>query len=207
MLKIGLTGGIASGKSRVSFYFSVLSAPIIDADKISRSLLEKNSPLLKPIKQKFGAAIFDNNNQLDRKALGKIVFNSPKDLEWLNQLMHPLINQQIKQQLTKIDFPYVILDIPLLINQQGKISAHLKPMIDRILVVDIDPNIQIERLCARDNIDQEAALTIIKNQSSREQKLALADDTIDNNGNFLQLESQVQLLHNQYLLMAGETSA
>jgi dephospho-CoA kinase len=203
-LRIGLTGGIASGKSTAAKFFSDLSIPIIDADKIARDLLNKNSPLLDEIKQKFGDKVFLANGELNRKALGKIVFNNTSDLAWLNQLTHPKVNQKIEQELESIDSDYVIIDIPLLIDKSGHISKHLEHLVDRILVVDIALKTQLSRLCERDNIDLKDAEAIIKNQSTREQKLALADDLIDNNGSLSQLESQVFLLHNLYLLFGSQ---
>lgn len=201
ILKIGLTGGIASGKSEVSKMFNSLSTPIIDTDKIARNLFKKNSPLLNDLKARFGQAIFKNNN-LDRKALGKIVFNSSEDLLWLNQLTHPLITKNIEKQLERLDSPYVIIDIPLLVNKQGEIPSHLKPFIDRVLVVSVPVDIQIQRVCSRDKVTKEDALAIINNQSSLEQKLALADDVIDNTKTLEELESQIALLHNKYLNIA-----
>ncbi len=203
-LRVGLTGGIASGKSTVSQFFSELSVPIIDADKIARDLLSKGSPLLENVKDKFGSNVFNSNGELNRKALGKIIFNSKMDLTWLNQLIHPKVNQQILEKLKTINEPYTIIDIPLLIDQSGKIPDHLSSIVDRVLIVDINPEEQIKRVCLRDNISLKEAEAIISNQSTREQKLSLADDTIDNNGSLSQLESQVGLLHNQYLLLADK---
>lgn len=201
ILKIGLTGGIASGKSEVSKMFNSLSVPIVDTDKIAKNLFKKNSPLLSDLKARFGKAIFKNNN-LDRKALGKIVFNSSEDLLWLNKLTHPLITKKIEKELKKLDSPYVIIDIPLLINKQGEIPSHLKPFIDLVLVVSVPIDIQVQRVCSRDKITKEHALAIINNQSSLEQKLDLADDVIDNTKTSEELESQVTLLHNKFLKIA-----
>ena len=206
LLKIGLTGGIASGKSVVSALFKRHKVPIIDADKIARDLFAPNAPLLEKLKQKFGNAIFYETGELDRKSLGKIVFNSSADLKWLNQLTHPQVAKEITRQLNSLKCPYVILDIPLLIDMSGKIPQHLKPFIDRVLVIDTSEKNQIARLCHRDNISPEMAVSIMANQSSREQKLNLADDIIDNNGQIEQLESQVTLLHNQYLKLSHARS-
>lgn len=205
-LKIGLTGGIAAGKSQVCRLFADKGAPIIDADQIAKDLLAPNSPLLVNLKEKFGSGIFLKHGELNRKALGKIVFNSDKELTWLNQLLHPAISQQMARQLTqlaaKTHFPYVILDIPLLINLDGKIPRQLQPLIDRVLVVSIELPLQIQRLCERDNLGKTQALAIVNQQSSLQQKRKLADDIIDNNGSLSDLESQVSLLHNQYLKLA-----
>jgi len=198
-LKIGLTGGIASGKSAVSRCFASLGVPIIDADKIAKNLLLKGAPLLKALKQRFGNDIFTESDELDRKKLGAIVFNSPDDLEWLNQLTHPLVRKEIQSQLDQVDDDYVIIDVPLLVDKNGKIPSYLRRLIDRVLVVSISNELQRERLCSRDQITQEQANSIISNQSTLAQKLQHADDIVDNNGSFEQLESQVTKLHNQYL--------
>ena len=140
-------------------------------------------------------------NKLNRKALGKIVFNSAKDLKWLNQLTHPEVSKELYQQLSQVTSPYVILDIPLLIDKSGVIPEYLRQVIDRVVVIDITVENQIQRLCNRDNISPVEAQTVIDNQSTLFQKLALADDVINNNGDLSELESQAELLHNQYVAM------
>ncbi|WP_444994562.1 dephospho-CoA kinase [Aliikangiella sp. IMCC44359] len=201
-LRIGLTGGISSGKSSVSQLFKQHQITLIDADQIARDLFAPNAPLLTSLKNKFGDDIFFSNGELDRKKLGKIVFNSKEDLAWLNRLTHPKVAENIEQQLAAAISPYVILDIPLLIDKSGQVPAHLANFIDRILVVDVTEENQINRLCARDNLSKADAQSIIANQSTRKQKLALADDIIDNNGDFNQLETQVEQLHNYYLTLS-----
>ncbi len=202
VLRVGLTGGIASGKSYVSNLFKSLSINVIDADEIARSLFLDDSPHLCKLKERFGEQIFDHGS-LNRKALGKIVFNSPKDLEWLNQFTHPLVKVEIESQLSKVSSPYAILDIPLLINKDGEIPTHLLPLVDRILVIDLKLETQISRLRSRDGINREQALAIINNQSSSAQKLDLADDIIDNNGDIGALAPQVEKLHHFYLNLAA----
>jgi len=200
-LTIGLTGGIASGKSQVSQLFAARAIEIIDADEIARDLLKPDSPLLKPLKARFGNAIFDHNAILNRKALARIVFDSKEQLQWLNELMHPQVAKGMRARLEKATSPYVILDIPLLIDQTGIIPAHLKSLVDRVLVVDVSPQLQIERIIKRDQRTTLEAEAIIANQSSREQKLTLADDVLDNSGPVEALEPQVELLHNRYMEM------
>jgi len=201
-LRIGLTGGIASGKSHISRLFLNKKIDIIDADEIARSLFTISSPLLDNLQHKFGSSIFKNNGELDRKTLGKIVFNSAADLEWLNQLTHPEVTKEISHQLSKVKSAYVILDIPLLIDQSGQIPAHLKSVIDRVLVINVTAKNQIKRLRSRDKISSLEAQTIIDNQSTLAQKLIHADDIIDNNDTLNLLESQVDLLHNHYLKLS-----
>ena len=203
LLRVGLTGGIASGKSQVAKIFAQKSIAIIDADKIARDLFKDGAPLLEDLKRKFGESIFHTNGALNRKALGMIVFNSPSDLQWLNDLTHPQVSREILSQLSKVESPYVIIDIPLLVDKTGQIPNRLKSLLDRVLVVDLDSEQQIERLCLRDEISAEEAKQITANQSTRRQKLKYADDIIDNTGSINRLESQVSLLHNQYLEMSN----
>ncbi len=205
-LRIGLTGGIASGKSLVSQLFADKKIDIIDADKIARELFIKNAPLLENLKQEFGSGIFTEQGELDRKALAKIVFNSEEKLAWLNQLTHPLVAKEIISQLSKVNSPYVILDFPLLFNKSGEIPAHLKALVDRVLVIEVSLENQIKRLCQRDNIQKEAALAIINNQSTLSQKLELADDVINNDGELNQLTPQVNKLDKFYLELANGQS-
>ncbi|PCI65111.1 MAG: dephospho-CoA kinase [Gammaproteobacteria bacterium] len=198
MLKIGLTGGIASGKSLVSHYFLELGIEIIDADQIAKNLFRAKSKHLIPLIEHFGKKIIDNNGELNRKALGKIVFSDPVQLNWLNQYSHPLVNLEMKQQLSKVKSQYVILDIPLLIDKGSEVPSRLRSFIDRILVVKTEQERQIERIISRDGRSKEDALAIINNQSSLKEKLALADDVIDNNKTKKDVKKQVSNLHTFY---------
>jgi len=205
-LVIGLTGGIASGKSQISRYFQELGVEIIDSDQIARELFTPGSQHLLPLKARYGDVIFDADNALNRKELGRIVFSNQAELAWLNQYTHPLINKQMRSQLTASRSAYVILDVPLLINQQGIVPDYLKEMIDRILVIDISPELQLKRVQARDNISEVEANKIFATQSSLEQKLTLADDIIDNNGTLESLKKQVVALHSFYLTLTHSNS-
>ncbi|PHS12440.1 MAG: dephospho-CoA kinase [Kangiella sp.] len=198
MLKIGLTGGIASGKSLVSGYFVELGIEVIDADKIAKDLFKAKSKHLVPLIEYFGNDIIDNKGELNRKTLGKIVFSDPKQLNWLNQYSHPLVNQEMKQQLSSVKSQYVILDIPLLIDKGSTIPTRLLPFIDRILVIKTDQDKQIKRIITRDDRTKEDARAIINNQSSLKEKLALADDVIDNNTTKQYVKNQVNDLHVLY---------
>lgn len=200
-LVIGLTGGIASGKSQVSQYFLDLNIDIIDSDKIAKDLFRSGSVHLKKLRDQFGDGIFFANNELNRKALGKLVFSDSQQLEWLNNFTHPLINQETKNQLSSATSEYAILDIPLLIDKQGTIPPPLKLLIDRVLVIHTQLETQINRISVRDHLNKEQALKIIQTQSSNSQKLALADDVIDNNGTLQQLKIQVKSLHKKYRTM------
>jgi dephospho-CoA kinase len=213
MLKIGLTGGIASGKSLVSQYFVELGIPVIDADKIALALFAAGSPHLEPLKEHFGPNIFNNNNQLIRNRLAEIVFNNAQELKWLNDFTHPLVNLEMLTEIQRYEFNnasyldrphYLILDIPLLVDQQGKIPKHLKQLVDHILVVDIPMKVQVQRIQQRDNMSRTTAMKIINSQSSREQKLSIADKVINNTGTKEDLKKKVFDLHEFYGLLAKQ---
>jgi len=200
-LIIGLTGGIASGKSQVCKTFVELGITVIDSDQIAKDLFDINSPHLQALRDKFGNDIFLADKYLDRKKLGKIVFSNPEQLLWLNTFTHPLIYDEIKQQLSSTSSSYVIIDIPLLIDSKGDISARFAELIDRVLVINTSEENQLKRLLLRDDISSEQAHKIINSQSSLEQKLKLADDIIDNNGSIESLKTQVEEIHKKYLLL------
>ncbi len=198
-LVVGLTGGIASGKSKVSKYFKELNIDVIDADLIARNLFEPNSPHLVKLKSKFGTSIFHSDGSLDRKSLGSIVFSDADKLAWLNQLTHPLVAEEIVKQLADCNSPYVILDIPLLIKPDGTIPTYLKQLIHRVLIIEVTTQNQIQRVTTRDSISEEQAKKIMANQASADQRRAHADDVIDNNGCLQSLKTQVLKLHEFYL--------
>ena len=200
---IGLTGGIASGKSSVASYFSALGIDVFDSDQIARQLFAPHSEHLTVLREHFGESIFESEQVLDRKALGKLVFSNPEELAWLNQFTHPLINRAMKQQLESSQSSYVILDIPLLINKQGEIPDYLSKMIDRVLVINLPLKTQLYRLQQRDGISEQEAMKIINSQSSLQQKLALADDVIDNIGDLQSLNKAVKHLHEQFIRQIG----
>jgi len=202
MLTIGLTGGIASGKSQVSRYFMDLGIDVIDSDKIGRDLFKPHSPHLEKLRNKFSDSIFLTNGDLDRKALGEIVFADKNHLKWLNEFTHPLIHEQMRELLLESKSTYVVLDIPLLIDKNGQIPDYLSQLIDRVLVVNTNRATQIERIIKRDKLSKNQALNIINSQSSAEQRLLLANDVIDNSGTLDDLRNQVNTLHNQYLKLS-----
>jgi len=191
-LKIGLTGGIGSGKSSVSQLFSGLGINIIDADLIARQVVEPDSFALKKISEHFGPQILLNNGHLDRAQLRNIIFSEQQQLNWLNQLLQPIIRKGISQQLKCATGPYTMLDAPLLLENK------LNQEVDRVLVIDCDVQQQIERTQQRDGQSVEATQAIINTQMPRQQRLALADDVIDNRGDLQRLKSQVMALHESY---------
>lgn len=188
---VGLTGGIASGKTAVSDAFAKLGVPVIDADVIAREVVEPNTPGLQSLINEFGTDILDGNS-LDRRALRKQVFGNPEKLEKLNSLLHPLIRQEIQAQIEAVTTPYCVVVIPLLCE-----SSEYQ-WLDRILVVDVTMETQIKRLMDRDQISSELANKMIASQCNREQRLLLADDVIRNESSLSSLIARVEVLDANY---------
>jgi len=197
MLKIGLTGGIASGKSTVCKLFSQHKIPIIDADIIAQQLVMPGQDSLPEIVQLFGPKILNNDGSLNRQTLRQLIFSDDIAKQQLEKILHPKIRQQLQQQSEKQLSSYCILAIPLLVE------ANMNDLVERILVLDIAPSLQLERLCQRDDISVHDAQLIINKQCSSAQRLAVADDVIRNNGSFENLAFQIQLLHQKYSTLAS----
>jgi len=203
MLKIGLTGGIACGKSMVSRYFEQLGIPVIDTDIIARNLVKPGQPALTEIIDLFGIDILDENNELNRKRLRKIIFKSLYKREQLESILHPKIHSVVLEEIASINHkksndtneapPYCIIVIPLLFETK------LKYPIDRILLVDCLEQQQIERSMTRDNMTKNQSLDIIQNQTSRTEKLEKADDIIENNLDRDYCITQINQIHSKYL--------
>lgn len=194
-LIVGLTGGIASGKTTVANLFQQhFSIEIIDADVIARDVVAKGSKGLDEIVNHCGEGILLEDGTLNRSALREKVFASPNEKKWLDSLLHPMIRQKMQQDISKITTPYALLVVPLLVENQ------LQSMTDRILVIDVSPEIQLKRTIARDNVSQTQANAILASQASREVRLQFADDIINNDNH--ELLPQVTQLHNQYMALA-----
>jgi dephospho-CoA kinase len=193
---IGLTGGIACGKSGIASLFAKLNVPIVDADIVARSVVEPGTPLLKALTTRFGIDILQKEGCLDRKKLREIVFD-PKhlnNLSDLNALMSPAIINELVNQINQINAPYVIVVVPLLFEH------HLEHLVDRVLVVDIEEEIQLKRLLKRDNINETIAKSMIANQVDRQTRIKKADDLIKSDEHALDKKTNLVLkLHNQYL--------
>jgi dephospho-CoA kinase len=198
-LVIGLTGGIASGKTTVSDRFASFGIDIIDADVIARDVVAKDTPGLMAIIEQFGEDILTSNLDLDRQKLRRIVFSDNTQKEWLNALLHPLIRQQMELQTNHAKSPYCILSVPLLVENK------LNNMVDRTLVVDIDEATQLKRAMTRDNSEPGVIESIIASQASRTDRLAIADDIILNHGDLDWLNTQVKDLHQMYLNILNKT--
>ena len=196
MLIVGLTGGIASGKSTASQYFESLGVPVIDADVIARQLVLPGKTALKQIGSRFGNHILNGDGQLDRAALRQIVFNDASARLDLEAILHPLIRTEIQHQIDALNAPYCILAIPLLIETEQT------DLVNRVLVIDSDESLQYQRLQQRDHLDVDTIKAIIQTQASREQRLTAADDIVRNNGSVADLHRQLKQYHQHYLQTA-----
>ena len=195
LFTVGITGGIGSGKSAVANYFAGQGICIVDADIIARSVVEPGTNALVAITERFGHDIL-TNGQLDRKKLRTIIFAAADKRRWLENLLHPLIEQQIIAQLSQATSRYAVLVSPLMLE----IGQHA--LVDRVLVVDVPECIQIERTMTRDQMTEEQTRQILSSQISREQRLAKAHDIVDNSGTLAQLHQYLEPLHQRYLRLA-----
>ena len=196
---IGLTGGIASGKTTVADLFQEhFKIDIVDADIVAREVVAVGSDGLHQITKHFGEEILLEDGTLNRAKLREQIFSNPQDKAWLNALLHPMIRNKIEEALTNIRSPYGLLVAPLLIENQ------MQGMADRVLIVDVPTEVQIERTMNRDNVSEEQVTAILKSQASREQRLAVADDVIKNHTKNQDLLPQITDLHQKYLAISTQ---
>ena len=196
MFKLGLTGGIAAGKSAVAEEFAKLGATLVDADVIARQLVEPNQPAFGELVEHFGTEILTDTETLDRRQLRQIVFNNAEEKRWLEQLLHPLIRTEIEKQLNAATGCYAILVSPLLFE-----SAQ-DALVDQTLVVDIPVDLQMKRACLRDASSSELINSIIASQMPRETRAAKADRVLDNSGPFSLTLQHIHQLHAFYLSLS-----
>jgi len=193
-LIIGLTGGIGSGKSTVAKEFMTLGIEVVDADKVAREVVEPGQPALTQIELYFGKEVVGINGELDRAKLRNIIFNSEIKKQWLNDLLHPIIRDTLLKQLEQARSEYVILEAPLLLENQ------LTKYTDYTLVVDVTEALQIERATQRDSNSVAQIQAIMNAQISRKLRLEQADYIIDNSStDLVVLKQQVNMLHLQFL--------
>lgn len=195
---VALTGGIGSGKSTVTDAFAHLGINVIDADILARQVVEPGKPALKAIADHFGSQILTADGALNRRELRERIFAHPDEKAWLNALLHPLIQQETQQQMQQATSPYVLWVVPLLIENKLYTRA------DRVLVVDVSRETQILRTMQRDHVSREHVEHILAAQATREARLAVADDVIDNNGAPDAIASDVARLHASYLQLAAQ---
>jgi dephospho-CoA kinase len=196
-LRIGLTGGIASGKSTVAARFSELGIPVIDADQSSRSVVAPGQPGLKAVVARFGAGVLTADGELDRRALRQLIFADPRKRRDLEAILHPLIRADMERRAAQAVGPYLILEIPLLVE------GGARDQVDRILVVDADEAAQLQRLMTRDAESAEQARAILAAQANRAARLKAADDVLLNSGTVPELRQAVDRLHQSYLRLAA----
>ena len=194
---VALTGGIASGKSLVSDEFTRLGVPVIDTDVIAHEIVEPGQPALAEIESAFGSGVIDADGRLKRSELRKLIFSDPGSRRKLESILHPRIRQKAGEDITKVTAVYCILVIPLLAEN----STY--PNVDRILVVDVKPETQIDRLMDRDGSNHKQAEQVLAAQATREQRLKIADDVLDNSGSFVQTRDEVLLLHKKYTQLSA----
>tara|TARA_B100000676_G_scaffold280885_1_gene305477 strand:+ start:1575 stop:2171 length:597 start_codon:yes stop_codon:yes gene_type:complete len=188
---VAITGGIGSGKSAVGDRFESLGIRVVDMDVASRVVVEPGRPALAAIAERFGEGMLNGDGTLDRRALREHIFANKDERMWLNALTHPLINAWVADELTAATSPYAIVINPLLVRKDAYVN--------RILVVDVPVETQIERTMARDDVDRKQAESIVASQIGREKRLDLADDVIENTGDLDALLAPVQGLHEQYV--------
>lgn len=193
--RIGLTGGIASGKTTVSDMFAELGATVIDTDVIAREIVAPGEPALDEIGEAFGAEVLCDDGSLDRTAMRKIIFADDAARQKLEAILHPRIQAETLREAASAVGPYMLIVVPLLAN--SPLRVHL----DRILVVDCLESTQIERLLARDAESEDQARRILAAQASREERLAIADDVIENNTTLDALAAQVSAFHDRYMAL------
>ena len=196
-LRIGLTGGIASGKSTVADLFAQLGVPVLDTDLIARQIVEPAQPTLARVVEAFGPGVLGPDGRLDRPALRARVFSDPAARRRLEEILHPAIRAELARQSATAGGVYQVLVIPLLV-EGGQVDT-----VDRVLVVDCPVETQLERLTARDGETAESALKIIASQASREARLAAADDVVVNAGRPEDLATQVASLDSRYRSLAA----
>ncbi|MEZ9158717.1 dephospho-CoA kinase [Vibrio lentus] len=194
---IGLSGGIASGKTTVANLFNEhFNIDIVDADIVAREVVALGSEGLKQIATHFGEEVLLEDGALNRAKLREVIFTDPTEKQWLNELLHPMIRNKIDSDLSKVASPYALLVAPLLVENQ------MQGMADRVLIVDVPTEVQIERTMSRDNVSKEQVTAILKSQASREQRLAVADDVIKNHTKNQELLPQITDLHQKYLAIS-----
>jgi dephospho-CoA kinase len=198
VFRVGLTGGIASGKSTAAKFFGALGVPILDSDQIARDVVEPGQPPLERLVERFGPSILTPDGHLDRPALRDIVFSDPRARTDLEALTHPAIGAALEARSATAGGPYQILVIPLLVEK------HLGSQVDRVLVVDCDEALQISRLRSRDGSTLQQVRAILDAQVSRSTRLKAANDVITNEADMSAVQSQVAALHARYVALAAQ---
>ncbi|MCK2082453.1 dephospho-CoA kinase [Aeromonas sp. 3925] len=199
MYVVAITGGIGSGKTTVANQFAALGIEVVDADLIARDVVAPGTPALAAITNHFGPEMLTGQGLLDRRALRERIFSDPAAKSWLNALLHPIIRSEMLRQCAAASSPYCLLVVPLLVENR------LTELADRVLVIDVDEATQIERTCRRDGVSREQAQAILASQASRSERLAMADDVLDNqSGTTETIRERILALHETYLAFASQ---
>lgn len=196
---VALTGGLAAGKSTVAEHFARLGAAVIDTDAIARELTSPQGAALSAIVAAFGPDCLDAAGALNRAAMRFRVFQDAKARRQLEAILHPMIRERVRERLAAVQAPYAVVVVPLLVEAW----VDYRSLVDRVLVVDCEEAAQVRRVMARDGIDTDLARRMLAAQATRQQRLALADDVIDNRGDLDVLARQVEALHARYLKLAA----
>ena len=199
MYVVAITGGIGSGKTTIANQFAALGIEVVDADLIAREVVAPGTPALAAIVNHFGPEILTEQGLLDRRVLRERIFSDPAAKSWLNALLHPIIRSEMLRQCAAVSSPYCLLVVPLLVENR------LTELADRVLLIDVDEAIQIERTCRRDGVSREQAQAILASQASRSERLAMADDVLDNqSGTTETIRERILALHETYLAFASQ---
>ena len=197
---IGLTGGVASGKSAVAAEFAVLGVHVADADLAARAAVAIGSPGLAAVVAAFGSKVLDASGALDRAAMRRRIFDDEAARRTLEDIVHPQVRAALRSECETAPGPYAIAAIPLLAEGGGRLAY---PWLDRILVVDVPRDVQVARLLARDGVDLALANRMIDAQATRRERLAIADDIVANDGPIERLDEAARALHAQYRALAA----
>lgn len=199
-IKVGLTGGIGCGKSAATQLFREKGIPIIDADRIAKAIVQPDQAVLADIVQQFGKNILHANGHLDRSALRKLIFDNDAKRKQLEAILHPRIKHIIQKKMADYayDYPYIIVDVPLLVEK------NYQQLFDYIIVVDCLPEQQLSRVTARDNATPQQVQAILASQASREYRSRFADEILDNSGSLDKLRKQVTRCHDKLCLLNNE---
>lgn len=194
---LGLTGGIASGKSAAAQRFAELGVHVVDADQASRWVVEPGRPALAQLAERYGPGLLQADGSLDRAALRKVIFEDVEQRRWVEALLHPLIANEIAESLASATSPYAVFVSPLMVESgQYRITQ-------RLLVIDAPEALRVERTLARDNTNPAQVQAILKAQASREERLRHADDVLVNDRDLAWLRAEVERLHHFYLTLRG----
>ena len=197
-LRVGLTGGIGSGKTTVRNFFDGLGAPTIEADEISHRITKPGQAAFDEVVALFGEESLDETGNLDRKRLRALIFDEPDLKQKLEAIIHPRVRAQIREFTDRVDYPYCIICIPLLLETGAQST------VDRVLVVDAPEELQVARVNRRDNADERQTRSIMRSQTGRAERLRAAHDIIVNDGNISDLKTRVENLHDRYMNIGSE---